>query len=188
MIVPASVPEFRYTLKKDADPERSTYGGLQDYIAFYFKASDHLQDIYLTVAFRSSFNDDMRSASYYPAAANLVANEEDCHTSGSSFDRDFGYLFMMNGACIPAETPLGFFVSNSKYVPQPDFRGEYVRAHTLTLQMASISKEWFRYNQVEEKQPEGLDHLVLPPQEAYTNVKNGYGIIYGYNAIQTALM
>lgn len=186
--VPVSVPEFRYTWKRDADPERNSGSGPQDYIAFYFKANERLPDTYLTMAFRASFSDNALSAYSYPAATNLVANEEECHTSGISFDREFAYQFMMNGACIPADAPLGFFVSSSKLDSRPGFGREYIRAHTLTLQMAAVTKEWFRYNQIEEKQPEGLDHLVLPPQEAYTNVKNGYGIIYGYNAILTTIM
>lgn len=186
--VPASVPEFRYIRKRDAELQRNSNSGPQDHVTLYFQANEQLRTSYMVLGFNVSFTDESRGASYYSSTDNTIANEEDCHSWASSSDRRFGYLFMMNGRCISFDAPLNFFVSTAKYVPLPDFKGEYIRARTVTMLVASVSKEWFVYNQIEEKQPEGLDHMVLPPQPAYTNVKNGYGIIYGYNAIQTDLM
>lgn len=184
--VPLSVPEFQYIRKRNAEPETSA--GPRDHIAFYFKENGQLHRSYLILGFNASFTDDSRPAYADPSADNRVANEEDCHTWADFYDRTFGYLFMMNGACIPYDAPVSFYVPVAKYVSGPNSKGEYVRARTIRLLMASVSREWFIYNRIEEKQPEGLDHLVFPPQEAYTNVKNGYGIIYGYTAIQTDLM
>lgn len=186
--VPVSVPEFKYLRQRNAGTGINTGSGPHDHITFYFKENDRLHGSYLVLGFNTIYTDESRPASGYPSADNRIANEEDCHTWGSFYDRTFGDLFMMNGACIAFDEPLGFYVPVAKYVSAPGSKGEYVRARTVRLLMAAVSREWFMYNRTEEKQPEGLDHLILPPQEAYTNVKNGYGVIYGYTAIQTDLM
>ena len=94
---------------------------------------------------------------------------------------------MMNGECVPVNSPLDFFVVTGNGGRLPDGSWGYDRAHKVTMLLAAYTEEWFLYNKVEYKQPEGLDHLVLPPQKAYTNVKNGYGIIYGYHAVEMEL-
>lgn len=183
--VPAGLPGFTYTRKRDAEPEKdAATRPHQDLVSLRF--TGNLHNSYLIVGFLAYFTAH-NWPFYWPATDNIVANEEDCHTRSSFYDRTYGEMFMMNGDCVPADTPLGFFVSTGVWTLFPDSSWGYDRARKITLLLASSTREWFLYNQVENKQPEGLDHLVLPPQKAYTNIKNGYGIIYGYHAAQIEL-
>ncbi len=183
--VPASVPEFTYIRKRDAEPEKnSATVPHQDLISLRF--AGNLHNSYLTLGFMAYFEENNWPFKW-PALDNIVANEEDCHTWGSFYDRSYGELFMMNGECISVNTSLGFFVSTGNLTTLPDGSWGYDRARKITMLLASSTKEWFLYNQIEYKQPEGLDHMVLPPQKAYTNIKNGYGIIYGYHATEIEL-
>ena len=183
--VPVALPAFTYSRKRDAEPEKeAATRPHQDLISLRF--TGHLQHSYLTVGFLAYFTEHNRPV-YWPAIGNLIYNEEDCHTWGNSYDRTYGELFMMNGDCVPADTPLDFFVNTGNFTVFPDGSRGYERARKVTMLLAASTKEWYRYNQIENKQPEGLDHLVFPPQKAYTNVKDGYGIIYGYHAAQIEL-
>lgn len=157
--VPAAVPEFTYIRKRDAEPEKYQ-GSNQDLISLYFgKKPDNT---YLSLAFRAFFEDRVLPATW-PAGDNRVAKEEDCYTWGNFYDRTYGELFMMNGACVPVNTPLGFLVNTNTRVPLSDGTWVNQKAWKITMLLAVFTKEWFLYNQIEYKQPEGLDHLVLPP-------------------------
>lgn len=60
-----------------------------------------------------------------------------------------------------------------------EFYFEY--ADTARMRIATISQEWFKWAQSENRQPKSVDHLVQVPQETYTNIKNGYGVVYASN-------
>jgi hypothetical protein len=55
------------------------------------------------------------------------------------------------------------------------------------MMLSSVTKEWFEYSKLEAEQPEGIDRLVLPPQMAFSNIRNGYGMVYGVNTIEVIL-
>lgn len=183
--VPASLPEYTYARQRDAEPERNFAGSpYQDRISLRFTGNIHRT--YLTLGFLAYYEEHNWPFNW-PAMDNIVANEEDCHTWSSFYELPYGRLFMMNGDCIPVNAPLSFFVVTGNGSRLADGSWGYERARKVTMQLACSTKEWFLYNQMEYKQPEGLDHLVLPPQKVYTNVKNGYGIVYGYHAQEIEL-
>lgn len=156
----------------------------QDLVSLRFTGDLH--NAYLTLGFLAYFEEHSWPFDW-PAMDNIVANEEDCHTWTSLYEQPYGQLFMMNGECVPSHTPLSFFVVTGSGRRLSDGSWSYDRARKVTMFLAASTREWFLYNQTEYKQPEGLDHMVLPPQKAYTNVKNGYGIIYGYHAVEIEL-
>lgn len=183
--VPASLPLLYYIRKPNVPGE--TWSHIpQDLVSITFNSANNLYNTYLAISFLAFFQDYNRSLTW-PTKDNILANEGDCHSWTRDPDKIFGQLFLMNGACLLEEFPLNFSVPIGDLSRPPNSQGEYELAKRVTMLLASVSKEWFLYNQIENKQPEGLDHLVLPPQKAYTNVKNGYGIIYGYHAMEIEL-
>lgn len=183
--VPASQPELRYV--READVPGTTLPFVpQDQISLYFPAQGGLVDTYIAVGFLATYQ-DAAIPSNWPTADNIVVNEQDCHAWVSDPDKEFGKLFLMNGACIPSGSPLRFSVATGNFSKPPNSQGEYERTDKLTMVLATVSSEWFTYSQVEGRQPEGLDHLVLPPQVAYSNIRNGYGIVYGINKVRILL-
>lgn len=183
--VPASLPELRY--EREADVPGTTLPFVpQDQISLYFQARQDLVNTYVAVGFLAIYK-DAAIPSNWPSADNIVFNEQDCHAWVSDPDQEFGKLFLMNGACIPAESAVRFSVATGNFSKPPNSQGEYDRAEQLTMLLATVSREWFNYCQVEGRQPEGLDHLVLPPQVAYSNIRNGYGIVYGINTVRIPL-
>jgi hypothetical protein len=178
--VPSGIPEFRYTRERNADPE-TNFGREQELIKFYFSETT---DRYLMIAIFSHFN-EFAIATQRPSKSNTVANEEDCHTWTEYLH--YPQYFMVNGNCVLPNKPLSFFADIEGNYVSPSDKPLPSRATKISVELISVTKEWFEYNKIENKQPDGLDHLVLPPQKAYTNIKNGYGLIYGSNGIKTDL-
>lgn len=180
--ISSSIPNFSYTRKRDVEPELNIGQGTQDLITLYFKESEQLANSYFEFKMYAIFPEISLSTNY-PSKANPVFQEEDCNvylytSSGTSL--------MMKGACIIPNTSLSFFVLTEFNIINNNLP-QHLTNPKVKMKLATVSKEWFYYNQQMENQPEGIDHLVLPPQQAYTNIKNGYGIIYGYNSVEIEL-
>ena len=160
----------------------------QDLISLYFTREDALLERYFSIKLINYYVNDTLSSYPYAAADNIPANEEDCHTWGLEAEKPKyndiikrllypqSRVFLMSNQCLPAPaTPLRFYVENGTGL------NASIRALKVIVRVGVISKEFFAYSKIENKQPEGVDHLVLPPQKALTNIKNGYGLIFASN-------
>ncbi len=160
----------------------------QDLVSLYFTKEDAFSDKYFSIKLMSYYANDTLSSYPYASADNIPANEEDCHTWGTEPEKPkynavieaFLYpqsrVFLMSNQCLPApQIPLKFYIETATGYDYTD------RVLKVTARIGVVSKEYFEYAKIENKQPEGVDHLVLPPQRALTNVKNGYGLIFASN-------
>lgn len=161
----------------------------QDLVSLYFTEPDEAERYY-ALTFLAYFEKDTLSGSPYGAVDNIPAKESDCHTWAREkigtfyvealereFDR-FATLFLMKSKCLPGpKVPLKFYIETSKGNSQRDPQW----ASKVTMGIEVVTKEVFDYAKIEYDQPEGMDHLVLPPKRAFTNIKNGYGLIFASN-------
>jgi hypothetical protein len=160
----------------------------QDLISLYFTKEDALMDRHFSIKLTSYYVNDTISSYPYASADNIPASEEDCHTWGIEVEKPkynnivkaYIYpqsrVFLMSNQCLPAPAiPLKFYVEIGSGYNYTN------RALKVTARVGVISKDFFEHSKIESKQPEGVDHLVLPPQKALTNVKNGYGLIFASN-------
>ncbi|WP_367914913.1 DUF4249 domain-containing protein [Leadbetterella sp. DM7] len=183
--IPESIPKLTYILTKDV-PGTKLPLVPQDLISLYFEPNDQIVNSYVAVGFLASFQ-EVALPTNWPTADNIIANEEDCHAWATDPEKKFGNLFLINGSCVVKNRPLNFSVASGNFSKLPNSKGEYERAYQLTMLVASITEGWFVYNQIEGNQPGGLDHLVVPLQMAYSNIENGYGMVYGMNLQQIEL-
>lgn len=181
VVIPEQVPTFTYTRTRDVPPVYYSEGR-SDLLHFQINNPDNY---YLMVNISGRFkNYDM--SFIQPARDNFGSNEEGCYTL-SAFGTGTPYYFI-NPACLSLSSPVGFYVKTQLRLSFPNSPPEVVSASSFSIELVAISKSWFDYTALESKQPEGLDHMVLPPQKAYTNIHNGYGVIYGSHSIKTALL
>lgn len=186
--VPADLPDLTI-LRTRKVPGEINYNSPQDLISLYFTKADRLNEKFFAFKFMSYYPKDTASSKPYGTADNIPANEEDCHTwaeekrsaystlLNQTFNRT-DMVFLMTNKCLPeSNVPLKFFVETGK-VPTS---GDTTWAQKLTLRIGSVTRESFEYAKIEYEQPEGIDHLVLPSKKTLTNIKNGYGLIFGSN-------
>ncbi|KQS33925.1 hypothetical protein ASG33_07780 [Dyadobacter sp. Leaf189] len=160
----------------------------QDLISLYFTKEDALLDKYFSIKLTNYYENDTLSSYPYASADNIPANEEDCHTWGIEVEKPKyndnlkaivypqSRVFLMSNQCLPAPAvPVKFYVENGTDL------NATIRALKVIVRVGVVSRDFFEYAKIENKQPEGVDHLVLPPQKALTNVKNGYGLIFASN-------
>lgn len=186
--VPLGLPDIRAVRTQNV-PGEINHQTPQDLVSLYFTGNQTEVEKYFTLTFLSYYEKDTVSANPYGALDNIPAKEEDCHTwanekistyyskaTGITFDR-FASVFLMKSLCLPdPKTPIKFYIETGKGTfnnPQ--------RASKITMRVEVVTKEAFDYAKIEHNQPEGVDHLVLPPQRALTNIKNGYGLIFASN-------
>lgn len=182
--VPVSKPDFSYELRKDVKGLNNP-NTPQDLVNLYFSESEVLSGFYL-IAFTANYEKEVRSR-YWTSNDNFASTEESCFAKFS--DNSGGYLnnlTLLRGDCMPKQgNPISFSLEvavgridtlNSKI---GKFYFEY--AHTANMRVANVSQEWFKWAQSENQQPKSVDHFVQVPQETYTNVKNGYGVVYASN-------
>lgn len=155
----------------------------QDLLSLYFGKGSEAKETFYLLSFRffyASGNDDTQ---VWPAYDNVVANEEGClirTVNGGDGNRAFTYV--LASRCLPAEgIPLKFFLQTGIGIIDPDKKLIYEQPWKIEMGIGTVSKDWFDYATIESKQPEGLDYLVLPPQPAYTNIINGYGLLFASN-------
>ncbi|WP_159469724.1 DUF4249 domain-containing protein [Dyadobacter sp. 3J3] len=188
VLVPLDVPDVEVVRIRDV-PGEINHQTRQDLVSLYFKEQQAEVESYYTLTFLSYFDKDTVSASPYGATDNIPAKEEDCHTwatekistyyseaAGLTFDRS-ARIFLMKSKCLPdLKTPIKFYIETTKgNFDTPKW------ASKVTMRVEVVTKEAFDYAKIEYDQPEGLDLLVLPPQRALTNIKNGYGLIFASN-------
>lgn len=186
VLVPADLPDV--TIQRTLGVQgQINHDSPQDLLSLYFSAKDQGQERYFSFLFLSYFEKDTVTAGAYGSADNIPAQEEDCHTwstekipsfyevNGKTYQH-VANVFLMNSKCLPSpNTPLDFFIHKDPRgtPPAPPI-------HTI-LKIGVVTKEAFDYAKIEYDQPEGVDLLVLPPQRALTNIKNGYGLIFASN-------
>lgn len=182
--VPLELPEMTAIRTRDVVGQIN-HQTTQDLISLYFTKEDALSDRYFSIKLTNYYINDTLSSYPYASADNIPANEEDCHTWGIEVEKPEynknlnaivypqSRVFLMSNQCLPAPAiPLKFYVENGTG------HNATIRALKVIVRVGVISKDFFDYAKIENKQPEGVDHLVLPPQKALTNVKNGYGLIF----------
>ncbi|WP_342086521.1 DUF4249 domain-containing protein [Dyadobacter sp. OTU695] len=188
VFIPSEVPDIK-PLRIRNVPGEINHQTPQDLVDLYFPKKQTEAEKYFTLTFLSYYEKDTVSANPYGATDNIPAKEEDCHTwayekisayrndvAGITFDR-FASIFLMKSTCLPGpNTPIKFYIETGKgSLDNPQW------ARKVTMRIEVVTKEAFDYAKIEYDQPEGVDHLVLPPQRALTNIKNGYGLIFASN-------
>ena len=189
ILVPLDLPEI--TVKRTHNvPGEINHQTPQDLISLHFNDRGRDVERYFSLLFLSYYEKDTVSASPYGATDNIPAKEKDCHTwareklstyynevAGITFDR-FASVFLMKSTCLPdSQTPVKFYIESGS----GNLIGDPKWASKITMRVEVVTKEAFDYAKIEYEQPEGVDHLVLPPQRALTNIKNGYGLIFASN-------
>ena len=189
IMVPSGLPDIRIKRTRDV-PGEINHQTPQDLLTLQFNEQDRNVERYFSLLFLSHYEKDTVSASPYGATDNIPAKEEDCHTwsrekmstyynevAGITFDR-FASVFLMKSTCLPdSKTPIKFYIETGSGTLNDNSK----RALKVTMRVEVVTKEAFDYAKIEYDQPEGVDHLVLPPQRALTNIKNGYGLIFASN-------
>lgn len=188
VLVPLDVPDVDVARIRDV-PGEINHQTRQDLVSLYFTEQQSEVESYYTLTFLSYYDKDTVSAWAYGATDNIPAKEEDCHTwatekistyyseaAGLTFERNAS-VFLMKSKCLPErKTPIKFYIETSKgNFDTPKW------ASKVTMRVEVVTKEAFDYAKIEYDQPEGVDLLVLPPQRALTNIKNGYGLIFASN-------
>ncbi|ACT94647.1 DUF4249 domain-containing protein [Dyadobacter fermentans] len=186
--VPLNLPDVEIVRTRNV-PGEINHQSPQDLVSLYFKEQQADPEKYYTLTFLSYYEKDTLSANTYGATDNIPAKEEDCHTwasekissvyievLGGTFDR-FASVFLVKSKCLPDPgIPIKFYVEAGRgTLDDPRL------ALKTTMRLEVVTKEAFDFAKIEYDQPEGVDHLVLPPQRALTNIKNGYGLIFASN-------
>jgi hypothetical protein len=155
----------------------------QDLLSLYFGKGSEAKETFYLLSFLFYYRSGINYAQVWPAYDNVVANEEGClirTINGEGKNRAFTYI--LSSRCLPAEgIPLKFFLQTGNGIIDPDKKLVYEQPWKIEMGIGTVSKDWFEYATIESKQPEGLDYLVLPPQAAYTNIINGYGMLFASN-------
>lgn len=185
--VPLELPDITATRTRDVVPQMN-HQTPQDLISLYFTKEDALLERYYSIKLTSYYINDTLSSYPYASADNIPANEDDCHTWGTEPEKPkyndvlkvvlypHSRIFLVSNQCLSAPAiPLKFYVEIGSGL------NSTTRALKVTARVGVISKDFFEYTKIENKQPEGVDLLVLPPQRALTNIKNGYGLIFASN-------
>jgi len=189
VLVPLELPDVIAVRTRNV-PGEINHQTAQDLVSLYFTKQKPETESYYTLTFLSYYEKDTIPAYSYGATDNIPAKEEDCHTwatevistyynevLGRTLDRSAS-LFLMKSKCLPdPKTAIKFYVETGKGDPQRD----PLWASKVTMRIEVVTKEAFDYAKIEYDQPEGVDLLVLPPQRALTNIKNGYGLIFASN-------
>ncbi|WP_373331119.1 DUF4249 domain-containing protein [Salmonirosea aquatica] len=188
VLVPSDVPDIEVVRIRNV-PGEINHQTRQDLVSLYFTGQQPKLESYYTLTILSYYEQDTISAGPYGAADNIPAKEEDCHTwatekistfynevTGRTFDRSAS-VFFVKSKCLPdSKTPIKFYIETGKgNFDKPKW------ASKVTMRIGVVTKNAFDYAKIEYDQPEGIDLLVLPPQRALTNIKNGYGLIFASN-------
>lgn len=186
--IPSNVPDIKLVRTRNV-PGEINHQSPQDLVSLYFTSDYHEAQKYYTLTFLSYYEKDTVSANPYGATDNIPAKEEDCHTwanekistyrnnvAGFTINR-LASVFLMKSTCLPdSNTPVKFYIEAGKgALDNPQW------ARKVTMRVEVVTKEAFDYAKIEHDQPEGVDHLVLPPQRALSNIHNGYGLIFASN-------
>ncbi len=187
VLIPTNVPDITAVRARNV-PGQINQDSPQDLVSLYFTKEDAVGDSYFSIKLTCYYPNDTLSAYPYSAADNIPGNEEDCHTwmeeaenprFNSTLNRivyPTSRVFLMRNRCLSSpQLPLKFYAQSGS---GPN---SSIPAEVIVVRIGVITKEAFDYAKIEYDQPEGLDLLVLPPQRAITNIKNGYGLISASN-------
>ena len=188
VLVPAELPEVTIQRTRNV-PSGIDQDFPQDLLNLYFTEQSRQTEQYFTLLLINYYTKDTTSTSLNGTPDNMLVQEEDCHTWATEkilsprIDPISGLMntpkasvFLMNSKCLPSpEIPVAFYIYSQSFKTPPE------TALRTDLKIGVTTKEAFDYAKLEYDQPEGLDLLVLPPQRAITNIKNGYGLISASN-------
>lgn len=84
-----------------------------------------------------------------------------------------------------AGDPIGISISTvtSKWVnyATDSMRSERELASKLVLRVGKATQSWFAWSRIDNNQPTDIENWLLTPQKTFTNIENGYGLVYASN-------
>lgn len=182
--VPDAKPDFSYNIRKNVKGLNNP-SIPQDLVSLYF-FENKVPGRHHLISFLMHYEKEVRS-DYWTSDDNFVSTEESCFARISDrSDGNSNNLFLFRGECMPKQgNPISFSlqVAAGRLDTSNNSIGRFFfeYADKANMRVANVSQEWFMWAQSENQQPKGVDHFVLVPQETYTNVKNGYGVVYASN-------
>lgn len=186
IIVPANRAEVQYKVKKNV---RGVYDPREDYatVTLFFKNIQPEKDFFV-IGLQSVF-EDRNQASVIPINDNVAATEENCTAFYS--EKAQGEFFqpevtLFRGTCMPsAGKPLSFSIrmvtSRVLNSATDSMRIETEQASKILVRVGKATQDWFRWSQIQNSQPTDIESWLLTPQKTFTNIENGYGLVYASN-------
>lgn len=186
VIVPASKAEVQYKIKKNVS---GVYDPQKKYalVTLYFKNIQPEKD-FIVIGLQSVFK-ALNQADVLPINDNVAATEENCTAfySGKVQDEVFQpEVTLFRGACMPAPgKPLSFSINTvtSRVVNSAidSMRIETEQASKILVRVGKATQNWFDWSQIQNNQPTDIENWLSAPQKTFTNVENGYGLVYASN-------
>ncbi|WP_373513368.1 DUF4249 family protein [Persicitalea sp.] len=184
--VPISRVEFEYKIKKDVS---GVYYPIKNYalVSLYFKDIRPEKEYYV-IGLVSVYKDKNISNMLF-VNDNIAATEENCLASYAERRQDKGFqpgVNLVRGECMPAQgNPLSISIKTlTSYFSRTNPDSSYVvreKASKLILRVGKATQNWFDWSQIENNQPTDVDFLFLTPQKTFTNIENGYGLVFASN-------
>lgn len=184
--VPDAKAEFQYKIKKNVS---GVYDPKQTYalVSLYFN-NVHPESEYYAISLVSVYKDQNLSDVLF-INDNVAATEENCTATYAERRRDKGRqpgVTLVRGNCMPAQgKPISISINTvtSRVVNSgtDSIRVQDEQASKLLLRVGKATQGWFKWSQVQSNQPTDVDFLLLTPQKTFTNIENGYGLVYASN-------
>lgn len=177
--------EFSYQRIRNAG---MNYERPLDLIRLTFQNENKMKDAYWAYTFLAEYEDGLSQESW-PSSANILSEEEGC-TYGLSpigVSNDIVHMGVINGNCISSQINYDYFIPNKRIVGYVDRVPQFINAQKMIMRYGNVPKEAFEFGKAEQGQPGGLDILLLATQNSYTNIKNGYGLVYALNLTEITL-
>ena len=184
--VPATGVEVRYNIEKNVCgvfDDRKIYA----LVKVYFNTIRPENEIF--VLSLVSVYSDRNIANILFINDNIVATEESCTASYAvrrkGEDPKPG-VTLIKGSCMPVPgDPISISIStvtSTRVNPGTDSaRSEREPASKLVLRVGKATQSWFDWSRIDNNQPIDIDNWLLTPQKTFTNIENGYGLVYASN-------
>ncbi len=184
--VPATGVEVRYEIEKNVSgvfDDRKIYA----LVDVYFNTIRPENEIF--VLDLVSVYSDRNIANNLFINDNIVATEESCTAyfalRRKGQERQPG-VTLIKGSCMPVPgNPIGISISTvtSRQVNYgtDSVRSEREPASKLVLRVGKATQSWFDWSRIDNNQPTDIENWLLTPQKTFTNIENGYGLVYASN-------
>lgn len=184
--VPASRAKFKYKIKKNVsgvyDPKK-TYA----LVSLYFENILPEKDFFV-IGIEGVYKDRNISNMLF-VNDNVAATEESCIAYYADRRKDGEFqprVTLVRGNCVPAQgNPISISINTvtSRILNSAtdSMMVEREQASKLILRVGNATQNWFKWSQIENNQPTDVDFLFLTPKKTFTNIENGYGLVYASN-------
>lgn|GEM_PF-768580 len=176
VILPDFLPTLHYEHTKDKSGTINAHTP-QDEFKVWLNANNEPDDNYYLFGLRAVFDEPHFSQSW-PSADNTTLNEDECSTNGGKNrgENQYGY-YLIKGSCFPGNNlPLKIYLETARERWVNNVI-EYERAKRIEIIAGKVTKEVFDLQKANNRNPEGLDLLVIAPQLYHSNIKGGYGLV-----------